>query len=398
MSSRPSSSVHDAHGPRLGASLIAIVVGGLVLAGIVLMPDLTPTDAVPVVGQQNEHGRLVEELVPDQTGLPRFSVEMIDGPDAGGRVEAVVQDASGAALPGSGTRAPYAIGDEVVVTRFTGPAGGFAVISEPWRIPLLGIVAAIFAAVVVVVGGLRGARSLVALALTLAVVVKVVVPLLLRGYDPILLAVGIGSAVTVATLLLTEGPGRVTLAAALGTMAALVLTAVLAAAFTAAAEFTVIQGSEEIAFLIPLIGERVDLQGILLAATVFGALGVLDDVTVTQAATVEQLHRADPMATRSGVIGRAMRIGRSHIAATVNTLVLAYLGAGLPLLLLFALSAQAPLTVLNSEIVAVEVIRALVGSIGIVAAVPLTTLVAALLIVPGHASTAVGAPGDAASA
>jgi len=390
--------MHDSHGPRLGASLVAIAVGVLLLAGIVLMPDLTPAGAVPVVGQQNERGRLVEELAPDQTGLPRFSVEMMDGPEAGGAVEAVVQDASGAALPGSGTRTPYAIGDEVVVTRFTGAAGGFAVISEPWRIPLLSIVAGIFAAVVVVVGGLRGARSLVALALTLAVVVKVVVPLLLRGYDPILLAVGIGSAVTVATLLLTEGPGRVTLSASLGTMAALVLTAVLAAAFTAAAEFSAIQGSEEIAFLIPLIGERVDLQGILLAATVFGALGVLDDVTVTQAATVEQLHRAEPMATRAGVIGRAMRIGRSHIAATVNTLVLAYLGAGLPLLLLFALSAQAPLTVLNGEIVAVEVIRALVGSIGIVAAVPLTTLVAALLIVPGSPSTAVGAPGDAASA
>ena len=389
--------MHDSHGPRLGASLVAIAAGVVLLAGIVLMPDLTPADAVPVVGQQNEHGRVAEELPADQTGLPRFSVEMIDGPDAGGRVEAVVQDAAGA-LPGSGTRAPYAIGDEVVVTRFTGPAGGFAVISEPWRIPLLGIVAAIFAAVVVVVGGLRGARSLVALALTLVVVVKVVVPLLLRGYDPILLAVGIGSAVTVVTLLLTEGPGRVTLSASLGTMSALVLTALLAAAFTAAAEFTVIQGSEEIAFLIPLIGERVDLQGILLAATVFGALGVLDDVTVTQAATVEQLHRAQPMATRAGVVGRAMRIGRSHIAATVNTLVLAYLGAGLPLLLLFALSAQAPMTVLNSEIVAVEVIRALVGSIGIVAAVPLTTLVAALLIVPAHPSTLVGSPGSSEAA
>lgn len=385
--------MHDSHGPRLGASLIAIAAGVVLLAGIVLMPDLTPADAVPVVGQQNAHGRIVEELAPDQTGLPRFSVEMIDGPDAGGLVEAVVQDASGA-MPGSGTRAPYAIGDEVVVTVFTGPAGGFAVISEPWRIPLLGIVVAAFAAVVVVVGGLRGARSLVALALTLAVVVKVVVPLLLRGYDPILLAVGIGAAVTVVTLLLTEGPGRVTLSASLGTLAALVLTAVLAAVFTAAAEFTILQGSEEIAFLIPLVGDRVDLQGILLAATVFGALGVLDDVTVTQAATVEQLHRAQPMATRSGVISRAMRIGRSHIAATVNTLVLAYLGAGLPLLLLFALSAQAPLTVLNGEIVAVEVIRALVGSIGIVAAVPLTTLVAALLIVPGRPPDAVGgAPG-----
>ena len=373
--------MHDSTSPRLGASLVAIVAGLLLLAGIILMPDLTPSDAVPVVGQQNERGRIAEELPPDVTGLPRFAVEMLDGPDSGATVEALVQDASGV-LPGSGSRAPYAIGDEVVVTRFTGPAGGFAVISEPWRVPLLGIIATAFAAVVMVVGGLRGARSLVALALTLAVIVKIVIPLLLRGYDPILLAVGGGVAITVVTLLLTEGAGRVTLAAALGTLAALVLTAGLAGAFTAAAEFTALQGSEEIAFLIPLVGDRIDLQGILLAATVFGALGVLDDVTVTQAATVEQLHHAEPMATRRRVIARAMRVGRSHIAATVNTLVLAYLGAGLPLLLLFALSAQAPLTVLNGEIVAVEVIRALVGSIGIVAAVPLTTAVAAMLIVP----------------
>jgi uncharacterized membrane protein len=235
--------MHDSHGPRLGASLVAIALGSLLLAGILFMPDLTPADAIPVVGQQNEHGRIVEELEPDQTGAPRFSVRMIDGPNAGSDVEAIVQDASGA-LPGSSTRARYAIGDEVVVTRFTGPAGGFAVISEPWRIPLLGIVATAFAVVVLVIGGLRGARALVALALTVVVVVKVVVPLLLQGYDPILLAVGIGGAVTVVTLLLTEGPGRVTLSATLGTLAALVLTAVLAAAFTAAAEFTVLQGSE----------------------------------------------------------------------------------------------------------------------------------------------------------
>jgi len=167
------------------------------------------------------------------------------------------------------------------------------------------------------------------------------------------------------------------------------VTALLAALFTAAAEFTALQGNEEIAFLIPLVGDRIDLQGILLAATVFGALGVLDDVTVTQAATVEQLHRARPEADRNGVIGRAMHVGRAHIAATVNTLVLAYLGASLPLFLLFALSGQAPLIVLNGEVVAVEVIRALVGSIGIVAAVPLTTVVAAMLMVPaGHGGEA----------
>lgn len=365
---------------RIGSSLLAICAGLALLAAVWLLPDLAPSDDLPVIGQQSDRGRVVEELGTDSTGLPLFAVELAGGE----RIEAVVQDGS-AAVPGSASRAPYDVGDEVVVTRFTGPAAGaFAVISEPWRVPLLAIAAGVFAAAVLVVGGLRGARSLVALALTLAVVVKLVVPLLLRGVDPILLAVGGGALVTVATLLLTEGPSRVTAAATLGVLCALGLTAGLAAVFTAAAEFTALQGSEEIAFLIPLVGDRLDLQGILLAATVFGALGVLDDVTVTQAATVEQLHRSRPDAPRGGVVGRAMRVGRAHIAATVNTLMLAYLGAGLPLLLLFALSGQDPLTVLNGEIVAVEVIRALVGSIGIVAAVPLTTLVAAMLMVPSH--------------
>jgi uncharacterized membrane protein len=374
---------------RVAATIPAVLIGSGLVAGLWLMPDLTPADAMPVVGQRSDHARIVEALGTDPTGLPLFAVEVLDGPDAGQRIEAAVQDAS-AAMPGSSSRRPHKVGDEVVVTSFTGPAAGpFAVISEPWRVPLLGLVAGIFAVAVLVVGGLRGMRSLVALALTLTVVVKLVVPLLLRGYDPILLAVGVAAAVTLVTLLLTEGFSRVTLAAVLGTFAALALTALLAGLFTRAAQFTALQGNEEIAFLIPLVGDRVDLTGILLAATVFGALGVLDDVTVTQAATVEQLHRAEPAATRGGVIGRAMRVGRSHIAATVNTLMLAYLGAGLPLLLLFALGGQSPLSVLNGELVAVEVIRALVGSIGIVAAVPLTTLMAATLMVP------VGTPADA---
>jgi uncharacterized membrane protein len=371
--------------PARGA-LVAILGGVALLGALWFMPDITPQAAIPAVGQQNEHGRVVESLGPDAGGNPRYSVELVA---SGERFEAIVQVASGSALPGSIERDPYEVGDEVVVTRFTGPAGGgTAIISEPWRIPTLATVALAFAAAVVIIGGLRGLRSLVALALTIAVVGKFVIPMLLHGVSPILLAVGGGTLVTIATLLLTEGASRVTLAATLGTVSALVATAVLAAIFTAAAEFTALQGNEEIAFLIPLIGERVDLQGILLAATVFGALGVLDDVTVTQAATVEQLHRARPDASRAGVIGRAMHVGRSHIAAVVNTLVLAYLGASLPLLLLFALGGQDPLVVVNGEIVAVEVIRALVGSIGIVMAVPLTTLVAAALVVRSPAPNA----------
>jgi uncharacterized membrane protein len=365
---------------RIGAGVPAVVIGLLLLVGLWLLPDLTPAEAIPTVGEVSLHGRLVEVLGPDANGLPRFAVEVISGPEAGSVVEALVQDGS-SAIPGSANRSPYEVGDEVVLTRFEGPAGGFVVVAEPWRLPVIGLLAALFAAVVVLVGGMRGVRSLIALGFTLAVVAKLVIPLLLRGVDPIVLAVGGGVLVTLVTLLLTEGVGRVAAASVAGVTLSLLLTAALAAAFTGLAEFTALQGNEEIAFLIPLIGDRIDLGGILLAATVFGALGVLDDVSVTQATTVEQLHRARPQADRRQVAGRAMRVGRSHIAATVNTLVLAYLGVGLPLLLLFALGSSDPVFVLNGEIIAVEVIRALVGSIGIVAAVPLTTAIAAWLIV-----------------
>jgi uncharacterized membrane protein len=364
---------------RWSGSLVTIAIGLALVAGLWLLPDLTPDDAVPVIGQTSFHGQITGELEPDASGAPRFSVEVIAGPEAGTSLEAIVQDAS-SGLPGSADRDPYEVGDEVVVTRFEGPAGGFVVIAEPWRVDTLAWLAILFAAVVIIVGGLRGMRSLIALGFTLVVITKLVVPLLLRGVDPLLLAIGGGIGVTAVTLLLTEGPSRVTAAAIIGVGAALAVTAVLAAVFTGLAEFTALQGNEEIAFLIPLIGDRIDLGGILLAATVFGALGVLDDVSVTQAATVEQLHHARPEAGRSEIVGRAMRVGRSHIAATVNTLVLAYLGVGLPLLLLFALGGQDPLIVLNSEVVAVEVIRALVGSIGIVSAVPLTTVLAAWLM------------------
>jgi uncharacterized membrane protein len=125
-----------------------------------------------------------------------------------------------------------------------------------------------------------------------------------------------------------------------------------------------------------MIGLDVDLGGLLLASVILGALGVLDDVTITQAVTVEELIRSDPAASRGTVVARAMNIGRSHIAATVNTLVLAYVAASLPLLLLFALAAQPIGALASSETVAVEIVRAVVGSMGIVLAVPFTTFVA----------------------
>jgi uncharacterized membrane protein len=162
-------------------------------------------------------------------------------------------------------------------------------------------------------------------------------------------------------------------------MASLALVGVLAAAFSALARFTAIQGQEEIVFLQTLLGPDLDFGGLLLAAVIIGALGVLDDVTISQAATVEALHRADPGASTRTLVARAMTVGRSHIAATVNTLVLAYVGVALPLLVLFAVGGQSPGLIASQEVIAVEVVRALAGSIGIVLAVPLTTWVAAAL-------------------
>ena len=141
-----------------------------------------------------------------------------------------------------------------------------------------------------------------------------------------------------------------------------------------------LRGSEDATFLQAVGLPDIDIGGLILAAIIFGALGILDDVTVTQAATVTELHDADPSLEPAAVLARrAMNVGRSHIAATVNTLVLAYVGASLPLIVLFAAGRQDPLLMASMEVVAVEVVRAIVGSIGIVAAVPLTTAVAVVL-------------------
>jgi uncharacterized membrane protein len=192
-------------------------------------------------------------------------------------------------------------------------------------------------------------------------------------------AIFAATGVTIVTFLLTEGARTQTVAAAIGTFVSLALVAVLAVAFDDLARFTSLAGSEEASYLQAVGLPDINIGSLVLAAIIFGALGILDDVTVTQAATVNELHRADLSLSRIRLARRAMNVGRSHIAATVNTLVLAYVGASLPLIVLFAAGRQDPLLTASMEVVAVEVVRALVGSIGIVAAVPLTTAVAVAL-------------------
>jgi len=159
-----------------------------------------------------------------------------------------------------------------------------------------------------------------------------------------------------------------------------VLTALLGAVFVGGSHLTGFTTEE--AGLLQLELGTVDLRGLILGGIVIGTLGVLDDVTIAQASAVAELRRANPDLGRFDLYRRAMRIGRDHVAATVNTLVLAYAGAALPVFLLFAIAGNSLSTAINGEVVAEEVIRTLVGSIGLIAAVPLTSALAAWVLGP----------------
>jgi uncharacterized membrane protein len=240
--------------------------------------------------------------------------------------------------------------------------------------------AALFALVVIVVGRLRGLRALVGLAASLSIIVGFLLPSLLRGNDALAVALVATVTVAVVVLYLTHGVNAITTIALLGTLASLVVIVVLAAVFVEAAHLTGL--SDESAQVLRVTATAIDPRGLLIAGTVIGALGVLDDITVTQVSAVVELRDVSPDLDAPQLYRRAMRIGRDHIASTVNTLVLAYVGASLPLLLFFTQAGQSIGRVSTREVVAAEIVRTLVGSIGLVLAVPMTTALAVYALRP----------------
>jgi uncharacterized membrane protein len=244
------------------------------------------------------------------------------------------------------------------------------------RTPMLWLAIA-FAVLVIAFGRLRGALSLLGLGASLAVILIFIVPAILEGEAPLAVAIFGSLAVMLLTIALAHGLGAKSLAAIVGTTASLLLVALLAEVFTDLTHLTGL-ASEEPA-LLQLGGVEVSFEGLLLAGMVIGALGVLDDVTVSQASTVMALRAANPSLRFRELYGRALDVGRDHVSATVNTLVLAYVGASLPVLLIFSSGDLGFVDAVNVELVAQEVVAALVGSIGLIAAVPVTTALAATL-------------------
>ena len=265
-------------------------------------------------------------------------------------------------------------GDRIVVGYE--PSTGFYFFAGADRRAALWVLAGVFAVFVLLLGRFRGLRSLISMGLSGLILVGFVAPAILDGGQPLLVAVVAASAIAFAGFYLTHGVTPDTSVALAGTLGALGLTLGISALFFRAARFTGV-ATEEGAVLSFVSGE-IDLSSLLLAGAMLGALGALDDVTITQATTVAELRRADPTMGPRRLTAAGLRVGRAHIASVTNTLLLAYAGAALPLLLLFAVSDQSPQMVANSELIAVEIARTLCGSIGLVAAVPLTTALAAV--------------------
>jgi uncharacterized membrane protein len=275
-------------------------------------------------------------------------------------------------LPSGPGAQRFAAGDDVILLR---DADGNHQISDHDRSTPLWLFGAAFALAVIAFGRWRGVTALVGLAVTFVLLLTFVIPGILEGEPPLLVAIVGASAIMLLVLYLTHGFSLATSMAVLGTLASLALTGLLSYGALGFARLNGITDDSALALDMSL---KIDTQGLLLASIIIGALGVLDDVTVTQAVTVAELAHANPSYGFARLYRAAGRIGRAHIASVINTIILAYAGASLPLLLLFSIGQQPLGEVLTTPVIAQEIVRSIVGTLGLIAAVPITTALAAL--------------------
>ncbi|WP_018218276.1 YibE/F family protein [Salinispora vitiensis] len=380
--------------PRVRRILVATVVP-LLLATLVTAVALWPRDTrTAEAGSEppRYHGtvtKVVTEPCPpspeaadlglgtDVGPCGEVTVRVEQGPDAGRTVSTPIPAGPGAP--------DITVDDEIILVELTDPTDpttSMYTIAEHQRGKALLWLVALFAAAIVAFGRWRGLAALAGLAASFAVLLTFVLPGISAGQSPLLVAVVGAALIMFVVLYLTHGVTAQTSVAVLGTLGSLILTGLLGSLATAATRLTG-YGSEE-AITLSIFQTNVDLHGLLLAGIIIGSLGVLDDVTVTQAATVTELANANPGLSRRQLYRSATRVGRAHIASTVNTIVLAYAGASLPVLLLLTADSRPVGQILTSEFLAQEIVRSAVATLGLIAAVPLTTGLAAIVTTAGR--------------
>ncbi|GAA1722706.1 YibE/F family protein [Fodinicola feengrottensis] len=319
------------------------------------------TQACPDSGTANQGGAAGQ--------CQRAAVSVTSGPDTGKQVTIDVGGVTGTPL--------LATGERITLARTTADGVVYS-FNDVARGPALIVFALLFAAVVIAVARWKGLAALVGIAVAVAIVLLFLIPALLAGRSPVLVGLVASSAILFAVLYLAHGRTAQTSTALLGTLLGLGISAALSAIAVAATHISGLSGEDAAALQVAT--KSVPVSGLLLCGFLIGALGVLNDVTVTQASAVWTMAETDPTATPRQLFALGMRIGRDHIASAVYTLVLAYAGSALPIMLLFTLSQQSLGTVLTSDQVAVELIRSLVGAIALVLSVPITTAVAAAVV------------------
>jgi uncharacterized membrane protein len=370
--------------------LVLVPVGLATVVGLfVLWPSGEPTRAqqaaeVALPPGMTYHEARVVEVQPGECEPPQVCatavVEVLDGPDAGA-FQSIL-------LPPEVVAAGLDPDETLVITRDAGAEGaaGYNFYDFERDVPMVTLAVA-FALVVGAVARMRGLASLLGLAFAFFVLLRFVLPGILSDESPLLITLVGSSAIMFVVLYLAHGFSARTTTALIGTLFGLMLVTVLGTASVASARLIGLTSEETVT--LSTYDPTLDFSGLVMAGVVVAGLGVLNDVTITQASAIWQLREASPGITWRQLYQRGMAIGRDHIASTVYTLVFAYAGASLPLLLLFELYARPAGVTITSTVLAEEVIRTLVGSIALVLAVPVTTAVGAFFAVA--ADTQVGA-------
>jgi len=360
---------------------IITVAAMLVVSWLFFKPPLP--EAETATGETLE-GRVVEVLAEEELlvagqaqPVQRVLVEITRGSQRGQRVEMLHGQAS---MLTEDTRVQP--GDRVLLEHDTGPDGELFYITDFVRWPALLSLTLLFAAATVAVGRWVGLRALVSMGISVLAIAGFIVPGIMAGNDPLTVCTIGALLLMTASLYLVYGWTWKTHTALAGLTISLAATVLLAVIFADLGHLAGL-GSEEAGFLVHLGQTQVNLRGLLLGGIVIGAVGVLDDVAVGQASATFELRRANPQLRWAQLFRHSMVIGRDHIASMTNTLLLAYAGASLPLFLLMA-SLNIPLgQTLNREFIAEEIVRTLVGSLGLILAVPATSLLAGL-VAQGH--------------
>lgn len=337
--------------------------------------DFNPEDLTPVGEEEFYRARVIEVVQETETPIggkqQSLRIELTQGPEEGRQVSSLYL----APAEGQGVE----VGDSVVVMAVDGVNGTGYWVQDHYRVPSLVFIGGIFIGLTVLFAGWRGVMSLAGLTVSIVVLTLFVVPRIMAGDNPLVVSLLGGLVIATFSIFLAHGFRRRTSVAVLGTLLTLVLSIGLAILFVWMAKLFGL-GSEEAYYLQTTQNTPFNLQGLLLGGIIIGALGVLDDITTAQAAAVDEIRRANPALSVGELTTRGFSVGREHITSLVNTLVLAYVGASFPLLLLFTAYPRPLWVVLNSEQIAEEIIRTMVGSSALILAVPITTALAAYLL------------------